>query len=86
LLRETRGDYAMLTWDPHDPRRDRDPREPVDHPKRDEPWNDPDESPLDEPPIEDPPDAPEEDEPIRRDPDPKEPPRRVVVSFFDRLG
>jgi hypothetical protein len=63
--------------DPHDPRRDRDPREPVDHPPRDEPWNDPDESPLDQPPVEDPPDAPAVDEPARRDPDPKEPPRQA---------
>jgi len=44
------GDYAMLTWDPNDPRRDREPCEPADHPKRDEPWNGPDESPLVEPP------------------------------------
>jgi hypothetical protein len=71
--------------DPHDPRRDRDPAEPLDHPNQDEPWHDPDESPLDPPPVEDPPDAPGEDEPIRRDPDPKEPPRRVL-SLLPRLG
>ena len=39
--------------DPLDPRRDRDPREPVDAPRRDEPWNEPDESPLHQPPIDD---------------------------------
>jgi hypothetical protein len=61
--------------DPLDPRRDRDPREPVDSPKRDEPWNDPDESPLDRPPVDDPDDSPGEGEPARRDPDPKEPAR-----------
>lgn len=66
----------MLTWDPHDPRRDRDPREPDDHPARDEPLNDPDESPLEEPPVDEPDDSPSYDEPIRRDPDPKEPPRQ----------
>jgi hypothetical protein len=32
--------------DPLDPRRDRDPREPVDNPTREEPIDDPDESPL----------------------------------------
>jgi hypothetical protein len=61
--------------DPLDPRRDRDPQEPVDSPKRDEPWNDPDESPRDQPPIDDPDDSPGTGEPARRDPDPKEPAR-----------
>jgi hypothetical protein len=65
-------------YDPLDPRRDRDPREPVDHPVVDEPVNDPGESPLEEPPVGDPPDAPAEDEPVRRDPDPKEPARRLL--------
>jgi hypothetical protein len=64
-------------WDPQDPHRDRDPREPADHPKREEPVNDPDESPRDQPPVEDPDESPGEDEPVRRDPDPKEPARQV---------
>jgi hypothetical protein len=64
-------------WDPQDPRRDRDPREPDDHPKREEPVNDPDESPRDQPPVEDPDESPREDEPVRRDPDPQEPARQV---------
>ena len=63
-------------WDPHDPRRDRDPREPFDNPAIDEPLNDPDEDPLEKPPMEDPGSIPE-DEPVRRDPEPKEPPMQV---------
>ena len=58
--------------DPYDPRRDRDPREPVDVPKREEPEDDPVEDPLEQPPIHDPGEIPE-DEPVRRDPDPREP-------------
>jgi hypothetical protein len=62
--------------DPYDPRRDRDPREPVDVPKREEPGDDPVEDPLEQPPIHDPGEVPE-DEPVRRDPDPREPARQV---------
>lgn len=62
-------------WDPHDPRPDRDPSEPVDHPAREEPLNDPDESPLEQPPVKDP--GSPEDEPVRRDPDRKDPPMQV---------
>ena len=62
--------------DPLDPRRDRDPREPVDLPKREEPDDDPVEDPLEQPPIHDPGEVPE-DEPVRRDPDPREPARQV---------
>jgi len=62
--------------DPYDPRRDRDPREPVDVPKREEPEDDPVEDPLEQPPIHDPGELPE-DEPVRRDPDPREPARQV---------
>ena len=62
--------------DPLDPRRDRDPREPVDLPKREEPDDDPVEDPLEQPPVRDPGEVPE-DEPVRRDPDPKEPARQV---------
>ncbi len=63
-------------WDPQDPRRDRDPREPDDQPRRDEPLDDPDNSPLEQPPVDDPSEAPE-DEPVRRDPDSREPPMQV---------
>jgi hypothetical protein len=66
----------LTAVDPLDPRRDRDPREPVDEPKRDEPLNDPDESPLEQPPVGEPGEAPE-GEPRRRDPDPGEPARQV---------
>jgi len=62
--------------DPYDPRRDRDPREPVDVPRREEPDDDPVEDPLEQPPIHDPGEVPE-DEPVRRDPDPREPARQV---------
>jgi len=67
---------TTAAWDPHDPRRDRDPSEPVDSPPRNEPLDDPDESPLEQPPVQDPSEAPE-DEPVRRDPDSKEPPMQV---------
>ena len=70
-------EFITSPWDSHDPRRDRDPREPDDHPKREEPVNDPDESPRDQPPVEEPDESPGEDEPVRRDPDPKEPARQV---------
>jgi hypothetical protein len=64
--------------DPHDPRRDRDPREPLDGPPaRHEPDDDPDVGLPPEPPIEDPIDAPGVGEPARRDPDPHEPPREA---------
>jgi hypothetical protein len=59
--------------DPHDPREDRDPGEPVDVPAWEEPVNDPDESPYEQPPEEDPDESPGQDEPERRDPDPREP-------------
>ena len=62
--------------DPYDPRRDRDPREPVDVPRREEPDDDPFEDPQEPPPVHDPGEVPE-DEPVRRDPDPKEPARQV---------
>ena len=61
--------------DPHDPRPDRDPSEPVDNPAIEEPVNEP-ESPLEQPPVDDPGDAPE-DEPARHDPDPEAPPMQV---------
>lgn len=68
----------MIASDPYDPRRDRDPREPVDDaPSRDEPWNDPADSPLDQPPEEDPDESPGQDEPAWRDPEPREPVRQV---------
>ena len=64
--------------DPHDPRRDRDPREPLDGPPaRHDPDDDPDAGLPPEPPVEDPIDAPGVGEPARRDPDPHEPPREV---------
>jgi hypothetical protein len=65
------------TYDPLDPRRDRDPREPTDDPARDEPLDNPDEDPLEQPPVGDPGEAPE-DEPIRRDPDSKEPAMQMM--------
>jgi hypothetical protein len=71
-----RDPEITAAWDPHDPRRDRDPSEPVDSPARDEPLDDPDESPLEQPPVQDPSEAPE-DEPVRRDPDSKELPMQV---------
>lgn len=71
------GEEEFMPWDPLDPRRDRDPREPDDSPKRDEPWNDPDDSPLEQPPEDDPEQMPE-DEPPRRDPDTREPPMQVL--------
>jgi len=64
--------HDITAVDPLDPRRDRDPREPVDNPNREEPIDDPDESPLEQPPIDDPREVPE-DEPVRRDPDSREP-------------
>lgn len=65
--------------DPHDPRRDRDPREPLDGPPaRHDPDDDPEKGLPPEPPIEDPVDAPGVGEPARRDPDAHEAPRKAT--------
>jgi hypothetical protein len=74
-----------MPYDPLDPRRDRDPREPTDDPKREEPEDDPVEDPLEQPPIHDPGEIPE-DEPARRDPDPREPARQVQFSRSKNPG
>jgi hypothetical protein len=75
-LRQDETDPTQGAWDPQDPRRDRDPGEPVDYPKRDEPMDDPD-NPIPDDPIDEPVDSPSVGEPPRRDPDPKEPERRL---------
>lgn len=51
-----------------DPRRDRDPSEPLQPPPVDDP-----ESPIDDEPVDDPPDFPPAGEPERRDPGTGEP-------------
>jgi hypothetical protein len=55
--------------EPDDPRRDRDPREPI----HDEPPVDDPASPIPDDPVDVPPDNPTTGEPERRDPDPREP-------------
>ncbi len=59
-----------------DPRRDRDPSEPVDAPAQQDPYNDPDSPERDEP-VDEPDDAPSVGEPAWRDPDPGEPKQYV---------
>jgi hypothetical protein len=72
-VREEEREPTQGTWDP---RRDRDPQEPVDHPPQDEPADDPD-NPIPGDPVDEPVDSPGVGEPERRDPDPKEPERRL---------